>query len=144
MRNSTCKLLFSSKICKSPFCYLHFIHCPHLYYQVSVFGNSASQFSYTAEVRFLCHRSVSGPNDKHQWEEKAVKQWLLSYCVQYQDGQKRRKPNYSSVDLSEVEWEDKDDFVRETCPCQRLLHLNPRRRRSAPFTAALFLHTVKL
>uniref|UniRef100_A0A667YIN5 Calcium channel, voltage dependent, alpha2/delta subunit 3 n=1 Tax=Myripristis murdjan TaxID=586833 RepID=A0A667YIN5_9TELE len=30
----------------------------------------------------------------------------------YQDGQKRRKPNYSSVDLSEVEWEDKDDIVR--------------------------------
>lgn len=35
----------------------------------------------------------------------------LSPCVQYQDGQKRRKPNYSSVDLSEVEWEDKDDVV---------------------------------
>ncbi|XP_052330531.1 voltage-dependent calcium channel subunit alpha-2/delta-3-like [Oncorhynchus keta] len=30
----------------------------------------------------------------------------------YQKGQKRRKPNYSSVDLSEVEWEDKDDFLR--------------------------------
>uniref|UniRef100_A0A8C7T660 Calcium channel, voltage dependent, alpha2/delta subunit 3 n=1 Tax=Oncorhynchus mykiss TaxID=8022 RepID=A0A8C7T660_ONCMY len=30
----------------------------------------------------------------------------------YQEGQKRRKPNYSSVDLSEVEWEDKDDFSR--------------------------------
>ncbi|KAF3689884.1 Voltage-dependent calcium channel subunit alpha-2/delta-3 [Channa argus] len=30
----------------------------------------------------------------------------------YQEGQKRRKPNYSSVDLSEVEWEDKDDIVR--------------------------------
>uniref|UniRef100_A0A3Q4C0U2 VWFA domain-containing protein n=1 Tax=Mola mola TaxID=94237 RepID=A0A3Q4C0U2_MOLML len=28
------------------------------------------------------------------------------------DGQKRRKPNYSSVDLSEVEWEDKDDILR--------------------------------
>uniref|UniRef100_A0A4W5P2B6 VWFA domain-containing protein n=1 Tax=Hucho hucho TaxID=62062 RepID=A0A4W5P2B6_9TELE len=27
---------------------------------------------------------------------------------------KRRKPNYSSVDLSEVEWEDKDDIVRLT------------------------------
>lgn len=36
---------------------------------------------------------------------------LFSF-VQYQDGQKRRKPNYSSVDLSEVEWEDKDDIVR--------------------------------
>lgn len=35
-------------------------------------------------------------------------------CVQHQQGQKRRKPNYSSVDLSEVEWEDKDDFVRYT------------------------------
>uniref|UniRef100_A0A4W6ESD3 Calcium channel, voltage dependent, alpha2/delta subunit 3 n=1 Tax=Lates calcarifer TaxID=8187 RepID=A0A4W6ESD3_LATCA len=31
----------------------------------------------------------------------------------YQEGQKRRKPNYSSVDLSEVEWEDKDGIVRK-------------------------------
>uniref|UniRef100_A0A8C6M8J3 Calcium channel, voltage dependent, alpha2/delta subunit 3 n=1 Tax=Nothobranchius furzeri TaxID=105023 RepID=A0A8C6M8J3_NOTFU len=30
----------------------------------------------------------------------------------YQEGQKRRKPNYSSVDLSEVEWEDKDYILR--------------------------------
>ncbi|XP_070401175.1 voltage-dependent calcium channel subunit alpha-2/delta-3 isoform X4 [Nothobranchius furzeri] len=30
----------------------------------------------------------------------------------YGDGNKRRKPNYSSVDLSEVEWEDKDDTLR--------------------------------
>ncbi|XP_058855877.1 voltage-dependent calcium channel subunit alpha-2/delta-3-like isoform X1 [Acipenser ruthenus] len=30
----------------------------------------------------------------------------------YETGKKRRKPNYSSVDLSEVEWEDKDDFLR--------------------------------
>uniref|UniRef100_A0AAY4A542 VWFA domain-containing protein n=1 Tax=Denticeps clupeoides TaxID=299321 RepID=A0AAY4A542_9TELE len=30
----------------------------------------------------------------------------------YQDGQKRRKPNYGSVDLSEVEWEDTDDVLR--------------------------------
>uniref|UniRef100_A0A674NFH7 Calcium voltage-gated channel auxiliary subunit alpha2delta 3 n=1 Tax=Takifugu rubripes TaxID=31033 RepID=A0A674NFH7_TAKRU len=30
----------------------------------------------------------------------------------YGDGKKRRKPNYSSVDLSEVEWEDKDDMLR--------------------------------
>uniref|UniRef100_A0AAX7TG60 Calcium channel, voltage dependent, alpha2/delta subunit 3 n=1 Tax=Astatotilapia calliptera TaxID=8154 RepID=A0AAX7TG60_ASTCA len=30
----------------------------------------------------------------------------------YQEGQKRRKPNYSSVDLSEVEWEDKDGILR--------------------------------
>lgn len=36
---------------------------------------------------------------------------ILCSSVQYQDGQKRRKPNYSSVDLSEVEWEDKDDIV---------------------------------
>lgn len=35
-------------------------------------------------------------------------------CVQYGDGKKRRKPNYSSVDLSEVEWEDKDDMVRRS------------------------------
>lgn len=35
-------------------------------------------------------------------------------CVQYGDGKKRRKPNYSSVDLSEVEWEDKDDLVRRS------------------------------
>uniref|UniRef100_A0A1A7ZGY7 Calcium channel, voltage dependent, alpha2/delta subunit 3 n=1 Tax=Nothobranchius furzeri TaxID=105023 RepID=A0A1A7ZGY7_NOTFU len=31
---------------------------------------------------------------------------------EYQEGQKRRKPNYSSVDLSEVEWEDKDYILR--------------------------------
>lgn len=36
----------------------------------------------------------------------------MRVCVQYGDGKKRRKPNYSSVDLSEVEWEDKDDMVR--------------------------------
>lgn len=36
---------------------------------------------------------------------------VLCVPVQYQEGQKRRKPNYSSVDLSEVEWEDKDDVV---------------------------------
>jgi len=30
---------------------------------------------------------------------------------QYEEGKKRRKPNYSSVDLSEVEWEDRDDVV---------------------------------
>uniref|UniRef100_A0A669NX96 Calcium voltage-gated channel auxiliary subunit alpha2delta 3 n=1 Tax=Phasianus colchicus TaxID=9054 RepID=A0A669NX96_PHACC len=30
----------------------------------------------------------------------------------YEEGKKRRKPNYSSVDLSEVEWEDRDDTVR--------------------------------
>lgn len=36
----------------------------------------------------------------------------MGRCDQYGDGKKRRKPNYSSVDLSEVEWEDKDDTVR--------------------------------
>uniref|UniRef100_A0A672IRG6 Calcium voltage-gated channel auxiliary subunit alpha2delta 3 n=1 Tax=Salarias fasciatus TaxID=181472 RepID=A0A672IRG6_SALFA len=36
----------------------------------------------------------------------------LHVTVQYGDGKKRRKPNYSSVDLSEVEWEDKDDTLR--------------------------------
>uniref|UniRef100_A0AAV2M7M0 VWFA domain-containing protein n=1 Tax=Knipowitschia caucasica TaxID=637954 RepID=A0AAV2M7M0_KNICA len=36
----------------------------------------------------------------------------LRMCFVYQEGQKRRKPNYSSVDLSEVEWEDKDDILR--------------------------------
>ncbi|ETE62488.1 Voltage-dependent calcium channel subunit alpha-2/delta-3, partial [Ophiophagus hannah] len=30
----------------------------------------------------------------------------------YEEGKKRRKPNYSSVDLSEVEWEDRDDVKR--------------------------------
>uniref|UniRef100_A0A6Q2Z4H2 VWFA domain-containing protein n=1 Tax=Esox lucius TaxID=8010 RepID=A0A6Q2Z4H2_ESOLU len=30
----------------------------------------------------------------------------------YEENKKRRKPNYSSVDLSEVEWEDKDDILR--------------------------------
>lgn len=36
---------------------------------------------------------------------------MLCSSMQYQEGQKRRKPNYSSVDLSEVEWEDKDGIV---------------------------------
>ncbi|TTC88584.1 Voltage-dependent calcium channel subunit alpha-2/delta-3 [Bagarius yarrelli] len=30
----------------------------------------------------------------------------------YEEGKKRKKPNYSSVDLSEVEWEDKEDMRR--------------------------------
>ncbi|KAF4093540.1 hypothetical protein AMELA_G00003140 [Ameiurus melas] len=30
----------------------------------------------------------------------------------YQNGQKRRKAHYSSVDLSEVEWEDTDNYLR--------------------------------
>lgn len=60
------------------------------------------------------------------YKEKQVNSWSSSVfvfifvsifvcaclCVQYGDGKKRRKPNYSSVDLSEVEWEDKDDTVR--------------------------------
>lgn len=37
---------------------------------------------------------------------------VLCFTLQYQEGQRRRKPYYSSVDLSEVEWEDKDDIVR--------------------------------
>lgn len=49
---------------------------------------------------------------KCQCGKESIKLDVLCYCVQYQDGQKRRKPNYSSVDLSEVEWEDKDDIVR--------------------------------
>lgn len=49
---------------------------------------------------------------KCQRGKESIKLDALCYCVQYQDGQKRRKPNYSSVDLSEVEWEDKDDTVR--------------------------------
>ncbi|KAG9332436.1 hypothetical protein JZ751_014534, partial [Albula glossodonta] len=37
------------------------------------------------------------------------KQAGLCRCEQlYEEGKKRRKPNYSSVDLSEVEWEDKE------------------------------------
>ncbi|ELW70327.1 Voltage-dependent calcium channel subunit alpha-2/delta-3 [Tupaia chinensis] len=31
--------------------------------------------------------------------------------ILYEEGKKRRKPNYSSVDLSEVEWEDRDDVA---------------------------------
>ncbi|EFB23570.1 hypothetical protein PANDA_001366 [Ailuropoda melanoleuca] len=37
---------------------------------------------------------------------------LSSSRCQYEEGKKRRKPNYSSVDLSEVEWEDRDDVLR--------------------------------
>lgn len=49
---------------------------------------------------------------KHHYTKRIIKLCILCSSVQYQDGQKRRKPNYSSVDLSEVEWEDKDDIVR--------------------------------
>ncbi|MBN3315448.1 CA2D3 protein, partial [Atractosteus spatula] len=37
---------------------------------------------------------------------------LFFLFYNYEEGKKRRKPNYSSVDLSEVEWEDKDDVLR--------------------------------
>ncbi|XP_038668707.1 voltage-dependent calcium channel subunit alpha-2/delta-3 isoform X5 [Scyliorhinus canicula] len=30
----------------------------------------------------------------------------------YEEGKRRRKPNYKSVDLSELEWEDNDDILR--------------------------------
>ncbi|KAF4799435.1 hypothetical protein TURU_055281 [Turdus rufiventris] len=36
----------------------------------------------------------------------------IDIALQYEEGKKRRKPNYSSVDLSEVEWEDRDDVKR--------------------------------
>lgn len=47
----------------------------------------------------------------------------MGLCVQYGDGKKRRKPNYSSVDLSEVEWEDKDDTVRHLYYAQSTLSI---------------------
>uniref|UniRef100_A0A8B9E1B0 Calcium voltage-gated channel auxiliary subunit alpha2delta 3 n=1 Tax=Anser cygnoides TaxID=8845 RepID=A0A8B9E1B0_ANSCY len=40
----------------------------------------------------------------------------------YEEGKKRRKPNYSSVDLSEVEWEDRDDVVSDVSYCNTDLH----------------------
>uniref|UniRef100_A0AAY4A3X8 VWFA domain-containing protein n=1 Tax=Denticeps clupeoides TaxID=299321 RepID=A0AAY4A3X8_9TELE len=39
-------------------------------------------------------------------------QELMKVVPKHKDGQKRRKPNYGSVDLSEVEWEDTDDVLR--------------------------------
>lgn len=45
-----------------------------------------------------------------------IKQDVLTispFTYQYEEGKKRRKPNYSSVDLSEVEWEDRDDVVSD-------------------------------
>lgn len=37
---------------------------------------------------------------------------ILSDPLQYRDGKKLRpKPNYNSVDLSEVEWEDQAETV---------------------------------
>lgn len=38
---------------------------------------------------------------------------ISPFLCQYEEGKKRRKPNYSSVDLSEVEWEDRDDVVSD-------------------------------
>lgn len=54
---------------------------------------------------------------------------MLCFSVQYQEGQKRRKPNYSSVDLSEVEWEDKDDIVcviKTCCQVAIILSINTK------------------
>lgn len=41
---------------------------------------------------------------------------------QYEEGKKRRSPNYSSVDLSEVEWEDRDDVVSGLRPVVWQVH----------------------
>lgn len=41
---------------------------------------------------------------------------------QYEEGKKRRSPNYSSVDLSEVEWEDRDDVVSGLWPVVWQVH----------------------
>lgn len=49
---------------------------------------------------------------KQDCRDEIINLCFLFYFVQYQEGQRRRKPYYSSVDLSEVEWEDKDDIVR--------------------------------
>lgn len=42
--------------------------------------------------------------------------FVLSLCVwQYKEGKKLKpKPNYNSVDLSEVEWEDTEEKVSNT------------------------------
>ncbi|KAG8432001.1 hypothetical protein GDO86_017852 [Hymenochirus boettgeri] len=47
----------------------------------------------------------------------------------YELGKKRRKPNYSSVDLNEVEWEDRDDVVRLSVVCNNVhwFIINPKR-----------------
>lgn len=56
-------------------------------------------------------------------------------CAQYGDGKKRRKPNYSSVDLSEVEWEDKDDTVGHNSSVTTVT----ASRASPAFTLGVFL-----
>lgn len=50
--------------------------------------------------------------------------FFLFLFRQYEEGKKRRKPNYSSVDLSEVEWEDRDDVVSNLISSlvRRMLH----------------------
>ncbi|KAM4650370.1 voltage-dependent calcium channel subunit alpha-2/delta-3 [Discoglossus pictus] len=42
----------------------------------------------------------------------------------YEEGKKRRKPNYSSVDLSEVEWEDRDDVLRNAMVNRKTGHFS--------------------
>lgn len=38
--------------------------------------------------------------------------FFLTYPLQYREGKKLKpKPNYNSVDLSEVEWEDRAEIV---------------------------------
>ena len=71
------------------------------------------------------HSQSSGMNQEFRWWRLPwpVVSWKyflrLSYAFflflfcQYEEGKKRRKPNYSSVDLSEVEWEDRDDVVSD-------------------------------
>uniref|UniRef100_A0A669CZT0 Calcium voltage-gated channel auxiliary subunit alpha2delta 3 n=1 Tax=Oreochromis niloticus TaxID=8128 RepID=A0A669CZT0_ORENI len=49
---------------------------------------------------------------KYYYTKEVTKLCTMCFSMQYQEGQKRRKPNYSSVDLSEVEWEDKDGILR--------------------------------
>lgn len=42
---------------------------------------------------------------------------MTACCFQYKDGKKLKpKPNYNSVDLSEVEWEDADETVTAPRP----------------------------
>lgn len=38
--------------------------------------------------------------------------YVVNVCKQYKEGKKLKpKPNYNSVDLSEVEWEDTEEKV---------------------------------
>lgn len=122
MRNSNLLLLFLttffSKIYKSPHSVICILSTVHIF---------TIKFLCLEIVRHSFHTRVSSDSyaivqclvkkDKRQQWDRAVKASMLCSRFQYQDGQKRRKPNYSSVDLSEVEWEDKDDFVGSTCQC---------------------------